>query len=324
MVRDKGNDFEPANGESGWAEDGTSHPPTLGGRLFEKHEELLIPKEEEELALSDEGGFDISEDDQRLPEEEFVRSARPGKAESSIPDAFKPVAAVPPRISSAKLFPAASARPATLRRGGRDAVEQLWASVFFSPDHLAPKTVVVTAAESREGVSQIAVALALVGCAAERGLRIALVDFNLRRPMLHKILDLQPIPGVTEVLAGQTTLASAIQPIEEGRLHVLAAGQVQGVAPSLVQRQNVSTLIRDLAAAYDHVIVDAPPVSTQATVQALAGCADGVLLVANASVTRREAVAEARKRIELAHGSVIGLVLNQWRFPIPGFLDRRM
>ncbi|HON68122.1 MAG TPA: hypothetical protein PLS23_16665, partial [Phycisphaerae bacterium] len=75
---------------------------------------------------------------------------------------------------------------------------------------------------------------------------------------------------------------------------------------------------------HDHVIVDAPSVNRNSTVQALAALTDGVLLVARQSVTRREALAEAKKRIELAQGKLIGLVLNMRKFPVPGFLYRRM
>ncbi len=330
MVRDKGNDFDPANGENGWSEEQRSRSSPPPGGSADEQEALFIP-EEEGLALPEGGDVAFSDDDLKLSEEELTRSRRPEteaassrerKAEPRMSAQGKPESLV--AVASPKASRSASARSTTLRRGVRDAVDQLWASVFFSPEQTAPKSVVVTAAEPREGVSQIATALALAGCAAERGLRIALVDFNLRRPMLHRILGLQSSPGVVEVLAGQKTLAAAAQRLEEGRLGVLVAGQVQGVAPSHMQRQNVGALVRDLAAVYDHVIIDAPPVNTQATVQALAGCTDGVLLVTKATVTRRESVAEARKRVELAHGKVIGLVLNQRRFPIPGFLYRRM
>lgn len=312
MVRDKGNDWDPANGENDWSEDESSRPTPSEGRSSGEQEDLLIP-DEEDLALPEGAGLGPS-DDVKLSEEELAQSRRSvsEKSASSV------------TVSAPRASRSTAGRSATLRHGARDAVDQLWASVFFAPGQIAPKSVVVTAAEPREGVSQIAVALALAGCAAERGLRIALVDFNLRRPMLHRILGLQSAPGVVEVLAGQKTLVTAAQPLEEGRLSVLVAGQVQGAVSSLMQRQNIGNLVRDLAAAYDHVIIDAPPVNTQATVQALAGCTDGVLLVTKATVTRRESVAEARKRVELAHGKVIGLVLNQRRFPIPGFLYRRM
>lgn len=346
MVRDKGIDFEPADGENGWSEwpqGQPARPPTLEVRPVDKHRDPCIIKEEEELTSPADDEPAWSEEDLTLSEQEPARSrhtrdpeavsaedqhyAPPPEPRISPAEKPEPTAAVPDAdrssSSAAGPSPSASADTATLCREARDAVERIWASVFYCPEHPAPKSLVVSAAEPGEGVSQIAAALALVGCAAERGLRIALVDFNLGRPMLHRILNLQPTPGVAEILAGRATLATAVQQIEQGRLGVLAAGRVRQVVPDLALGRQAGTLIRDLAAAYDHVIVDTPPVNSQSTVQALAGGTDGVLLVTNAAVTRRQAVAEAIKRVELAQGKVIGIVLNQRRFPIPDIPYRR-
>jgi Mrp family chromosome partitioning ATPase len=105
---------------------------------------------------------------------------------------------------------------------------------------------------------------------------------------------------------------------------VLPAGRPNGNAAAPVDPNMVHRLIQHLLGHHDHVIVDAPAVNRNSTVQALASLTDGVLLVARQAATRREALAEAKKRIELAHGKLIGLVLNMRKFPVPGFLYRRM
>ncbi|UCD28475.1 MAG: CpsD/CapB family tyrosine-protein kinase [Planctomycetota bacterium] len=205
-----------------------------------------------------------------------------------------------------------------------DAIEQLWGSVFFSTERKAPKSIVVTASESGEGATYIATALALTGSSTEYGMRIALVDFNIRNPQVAQIVGVRPSPGVVDVITGDVPLKDAIVPSEKPRLDILPAGGLGDLSMSLLQGKNIEDIIRKLAENYDHVIIDAPPVNRYATVQAIAGFTDGVILVVKAGVTRRESVAEAKKRIELAQGKVIGVVLNQRVFTIPGFLYRRL
>jgi len=204
------------------------------------------------------------------------------------------------------------------------AVEQLWGSIFLSPERTAPKSITVTAAESREGATQVATALALTGSSAEHGLRIALVDFNVRRPMIARIFGIRPSPGVAEVITKGTPIDSALVPGPNQRLNILPAGGAADASPPLLQSRQAGELITRLSADHDHLIIDAPAVNRSAIAQALAGYTDGVLIVTKAGVTRRESVAEAKKRIEYAQGKVIGVVLNQRQFPIPGFLYRRL
>jgi len=205
---------------------------------------------------------------------------------------------------------------------------QLWGSLFLSPERTAPKSIVVTSAESGEGVTHVAAALALIGSSSEHGLRIALVDFNVRRPRVAQLFGVAPTPGVAEVMAGQVALEAALVRAEEQTgtewLEILPAGQPDQASLPLLRSERVGELIRQLADTHDHLIIDAPAVNRQATAQALAGYTDGVLLVVKAGVTRRESVAEAKKRIEHAQGKMIGVVLNQREFPIPAFLYQRL
>lgn len=199
-----------------------------------------------------------------------------------------------------------------------DAIRQVWGTVFFSPERKAPQTVVVTSAEPREGVTEIACALGLVGSVNRR---IALVDFNFRRPRMGQLFGLSAGPGAAEVMAGQVDLPRALAKVGD-QLDVLQAGRTEkGVT---LHSEAVVDLLGQLTREHDHVIIDAPSASQEATAQSVGGLTDGVLLVARSGITRREAVAEAKKRIEMAQGRVLGVILNQRKYPIPGFLYRRL
>ena len=202
-------------------------------------------------------------------------------------------------------------------------IEQLWVSLFFSTQRPVPRSLLVTSAEAGEGVTSTAAALALVGSSAAHGQRIALVDMDLRQNGLAGVFNLPPSPGVTDVLAGTAPLSSALHSMADERLWVLTAGQREN-GLCVPKNDRLDSLVSQLNQGYDHVIFDAPPVNALPTAQALAGLVDGVLLVTRAGHTRREAVAEAKKRIEMASGRVVGVALNMRSFPIPGLLYRRM
>jgi len=168
----------------------------------------------------------------------------------------------------------------------------------------------VTAAEQGEGVSQIATGLALAGLAICPDRRIAVVDFNLRRPMIGKLFRLPAVPGVADVLAGKLALDEAPIQTREMAIDVLPAGCANGHAPSPFTRGVAGQLIDRLREEYDHILLDAPAVNGDETTAELGSLVDGVLLVIRAGVTRREAVVEARFRLDRAGGRVVGAVLN--------------
>lgn len=205
-----------------------------------------------------------------------------------------------------------------------DQVEQVWSSVFFSADQKAPQSIIVTGAERKEGATELAVALALVGASAGHASRIALVDLNLREPRVAHLVGVPESPGVINALETGEAVGGANVLLAHGQFTVVPSGKPNGKAMPAVDPAAVNRLIQHLLKQHDHVIIDAPPVNRHATVQTLAGIVDGVLLVARQGVTRREAVAEAKRRIELAQGKLIGVVLNMREFPVPGFLYRRM
>lgn len=212
--------------------------------------------------------------------------------------------------------------PITVLPEARHEVERTWTSVFFSPEGSVPRSVVISAAEPQEGVTQIAASLAIVGSSADYLQRVALVELNLGKPRLAEIFGIAGSPGVVDVLTGKCDLAAACTRFD-GRLTVLPAGQTTGQANAVPNSAGLGDLLQSLLEQHDHVLIDAPAVNRYPVVQAVGRLTDGVLLVARAGVTNREAVAEARKRIELAQGKLLGLVLNMRTFPVPGFLYRR-
>ncbi|HVP13578.1 MAG TPA: CpsD/CapB family tyrosine-protein kinase [Phycisphaerae bacterium] len=203
---------------------------------------------------------------------------------------------------------------------------QLWGSIFYSADRPAPKAIIVTAARRRDGATQIAVSLALVGAEASRERRIALVDFNLRNPAVAEVLGIPGEPGLTDVLDGRIALEAAMHAVRlpnGNMLYVLPAGAAAEQPLGLLKSRQAQAVIARLQERYDHTIIDVTTANAHPDPQVIGGLVKGALLVARAGETPRETVAEAKKRLDLAGVQCLGLVMNQRSDPIPDFLYRR-
>jgi capsular exopolysaccharide synthesis family protein len=211
---------------------------------------------------------------------------------------------------------------AVLKRRAYDFFRGLWASLFYS-GRTTGKIVLVCSPGRREGASTIACGLAIAGSEPAGVARVALVDLNLRMPNIHRMLRIEPDPGVAEVIADGEQPESIIRP-NSPSLDVYPAGNVRGRVLEILRAKRLGSFLEDLASAYDYVLVDAAPVNQFPDAQVLAGAIKEALLVARTQRTPREAVAQAKKRLEAGGGRVVGLVLNLRTYPIPRFVYRRL
>ena len=211
---------------------------------------------------------------------------------------------------------------ATLSRKAQDVYSSLWASLFYS-GKVSGNVVMLCSAVRREGASTTACALALAGsipCGADR---VALVDFNLRAPLMHKIFKLSPEPGVCEIVTESRDPASVAQSVSSG-LDVYVAGEGSGRSLNVLKNPNLSGFFNMLAEYYDYTIVDAAAVNHYPDAQILAATIPDIVLVSHADKTPREAVVQAKKRLEAGGGAIAGLVMNLRAYPIPRFVYRRV
>ena len=198
----------------------------------------------------------------------------------------------------------------------------LWASLFYA-GRTKDKTFLICSADRREGASTIACGLALAGTVPSGGSSVALVDFNLRHPVLHEMLNMEESPGVGEILLDSLPPKSAVQRVNDG-LDLYAIGYGRRRILDILRDGTFAGFFSALSKKYDQVLVDVAPVNHFPDAQVLAGVVENIVLVAHTQQTPREAVAQAKKRIEAGGGKVVGLVLNLRTYPIPRFLYRRV
>jgi capsular exopolysaccharide synthesis family protein len=164
------------------------------------------------------------------------------------------------------------------------------------------RVVAITSAGRREGRTTTAANLALT--AAQEGRATILVEADVRRPSLARLLGMAPRPGVAEVLEGRAELGQAVGRF--GPLAVLAAGEARD-AGALLRTQRAAALVEQLRAAYELVVLDAPPALAFVDGDRLSGDADAALLVVRAGTTPRQVV---RLAVESLGDRAAGIVLN--------------
>ena len=169
----------------------------------------------------------------------------------------------------------------------------------------------VTSAGSGEGKTVTAANLAVVF--AQAGQRVLLVDTDLRRPALHRVLHCDPSRGLTNVLVGEARVEDVLQDTHVEGLRLLASGPLPPNPAEMLDSAAMQRLIDDLQAYADVVIFDSPPAIVLTDAVVLSSKIDRTILIAEAGQVTREAFNEAVRLIENARGKILGVILNKLR-----------
>jgi receptor protein-tyrosine kinase len=168
-------------------------------------------------------------------------------------------------------------------------------------------TVVVTSPSPAEGKSFTTMNLAL----AESHLADNLVlcaDFDLRRPTLHNLLQVDRVPGVSDYLLGEVPLEKVIKKIAGTNLYFMPAGSVIRNPLEVLNLREAKALFEQLPSVFNWVICDSPPLLFSADANLLSAYADGTVLVVRIGSTTIDTITRAVQ--SLCENNVLGVVAN--------------
>jgi len=189
-----------------------------------------------------------------------------------------------------------------------EAYRALRTNVTFVGAEKPLQFILVTSAMPGEGKSTTAVHLA--SAHADQGKRTLIIDADLRRPSVHRKLDIQAKEGLSNVLLGDVTWRNAIiYPDGRPNLHVLLSGPPSRRASDLIGPM-MADILEEAAKEYDLIVVDAPPVLGFAEAMQIARAVDGVVMLARAGKTNRKAVGTSLEILNRLRANIVGLVLN--------------
>lgn len=178
---------------------------------------------------------------------------------------------------------------------------------FLTVDN-PPRVIVITSSIPSEGKSTTAINIALA--LAESGNNVALVDGDMRRPTVHKYLNLVGTVGFSTVLSGAVPLSEALQASHFDGLTVLAAGTTPPNPSELLASQAATKILAELRGKFDYVIVDSSPLLAVTDAAILAANADGALIMARYGQTKREQLAQAVGTLHDVGATLLGAVFT--------------
>jgi len=197
-----------------------------------------------------------------------------------------------------------------------EAFRLLRTNLWFSSVDQPVRKVLITSPGPLEGKSVVAANLGVV--IAQAGLRVAVVDADLRRPRQHHIFGIHSRGGLSRsVMEGTTDGRVHPGPLEG--LALLPAGELPPNPVELLASRRMSALLEELAGQVDVVLIDSPPILPIADAIVLAQRVDGVVLVLEAGKTSRTAARQAVERLEQVGGRLFGVVLNGVPFRRGGY-----
>jgi len=195
--------------------------------------------------------------------------------------------------------------------------------VFLLPGSQAPGMVVFCAVDHAPGAAGIC-ARAAENLAAQTTAPVCIIDGNLHSPALHSYFGVENDRGLTNAVLESRSVRDSVYYLAGGNLALLSAGPRCDESPALWKSDQLRLVMDRLRKDFRYVLVYAPPVVLQVDAAFLGQVADGVILIVEANVTRRETARKAKEALTAANVKVLGAVLNNRTFPIPEFLYKKL
>ena len=191
-----------------------------------------------------------------------------------------------------------------------EAYKSLCTTLQFSTDSGLPHALLVTSAGMSEGKSTTS--LAIAKHFATVGMRVLLIDADMRKASLHQRMRLENSIGLSNYLTGNSTPNETIQRTEHPNLFFISAGPAPPNAADLLASGRLTQMLKVGEKVFDLIVLDGPPVLGLADVPLLTRASAGTLLVVAAGQTRLATLRIALKRLRMARAPLIGFLLNKF------------
>ena len=190
-----------------------------------------------------------------------------------------------------------------------EALQSLRTTLLLANPDGRQRVLLFTSSVPDEGKSSVAGGFARI--CANAGQRVVIVDCDLRRKGLHRLLGLSNARGLHDVLSGQAQPQEVMQVDPRTGLHVITAGHGSALPQDMLGSARMHQLISRLALEYDRVILDSPPVLAVSESKLLAALADQTVFIVRWGRTRRETAMAGLKELVEAGADVVGVLFSQ-------------
>lgn len=198
-----------------------------------------------------------------------------------------------------------------------EAYRSLATALQFSTESGLPRSIAITSAGPGEGKSSTAVAIARHF--AVMGMKVLLIDADLRKPSLHAKLERDNSRGLSNYLTGSSSPPETFQDTDFPNLTFMASGPLPPNAADLLGGTRVFSLISVGSEAFDLIVIDGPPLLGLADAQLISSAVSATVFVVGSGQSKKGAIRNAIRRLGMARGQVVGSVLTRFDSKSSGY-----
>ncbi|MEL6373401.1 MAG: polysaccharide biosynthesis tyrosine autokinase [Pseudomonadota bacterium] len=198
-----------------------------------------------------------------------------------------------------------------------ESYRSLATTLQFSTAGGLPKTLSVTSSLPSEGKSSVSIAIAKHF--ATLGMKVLIIDSDMRKPSLHTKLGLMNGPGLSSYLTGTCSPPETFLQTDTPNLIFMPSGPIPPNPADILSGPRFTSLLTVGLQVFDLIMVDGPPVMGLADATILSSFTEATVYVVAAGETRKSNVRTAMRRLELARANVIGMVLNKYDSSAAGY-----
>jgi capsular exopolysaccharide synthesis family protein len=217
-----------------------------------------------------------------------------------------------PTLGAIAYDPDAKRRPLVVQADPRspraEAFRRLRTNLQYVDIDAVPRSLVFTSSVPEEGKTTTVTNLAIT--MAQAGLRVAVIEADLRRPRLAEYLGLESAVGLTNVLVGSVTLDDAIQSWGEFDLAVLASGPTPPNPSELLGSKAMADLVSRLERGFDMVLIDAPPLLPVTDAAVIASVTAGAIIIVRDGHTKQRQLGYAVSALHSVEARIYGAILT--------------
>ncbi len=147
---------------------------------------------------------------------------------------------------------------------------------------------------------------------AQIGLKVLVIDADLRRPSIHKFFNISKENGLCDLLEGHISFDEAVKETKAENVYVMPAGSLSASPAEFLQSEELDEVLATARSHFDFVLVDMPPVLAVSDPVVVLPRLDGAILVVRVAKVRRDEVVNTLRRVETAGGNFVGCMLNTY------------
>ena len=179
--------------------------------------------------------------------------------------------------------------------------------LLLSSAERPPKTILVTSMGPGEGKTSTTINIARV--LSQGGKKVLIIDCDLRRPRIHSVFAMQNDSGLSNYLTGNLS-ENIIHKVAGEEIFVITSGTIPPNPSDLVGSRKLKILIEKMAANFDFVLLDSPPIQSVTDSLSLTQFVDGTVIVVKASETTYDMIQSGLKKLKDVQCHFLGFVLN--------------